>query len=75
MIREFICDIKEFARQFIWPRCQEVNNWEKNKGIDRNMKRGGETNQSRISHDFIIDRVRLVLDRYFIEMMYFTSIL
>lgn len=39
------------------------------------MKRGGKTNQSQISHDFISDRVRLVLDRYFIEMMYFTSIL
>lgn len=38
-IKEFVMDIKELARQYIWlPRCEEMNKWELNQGITKHMK-------------------------------------
>jgi hypothetical protein len=38
MIQEFVQDIKEFSRLYIWlPRCEAVNKWEIRHGITRKV--------------------------------------
>lgn len=39
-IKDFVYDIKELARKYIWlERCKEVNVWENNNGITMQLKK------------------------------------
>ncbi|CAB4431488.1 unnamed protein product [Rhizophagus irregularis] len=67
---EFSRDVKELAKKYIWNvKCEEVNRWERCKGITNNIKRMGNKNCSLISRYGNNERVkqkfaREALDRW-----------
>jgi hypothetical protein len=48
-IDEFVQDIKDFSRRYIWiPRCNAMNEWEQSKGITSQIKRQCKKDQTSI---------------------------
>jgi hypothetical protein len=59
VIRDFVSDIKELARLYIWlPRCNEVNRWERANGITIQIKKASKCNSSFLQYVGINDKVK-----------------
>ncbi|CAB5179853.1 hypothetical protein RhiirA1_464147 [Rhizophagus irregularis] len=47
-IINFVKDIKEFVKMYIWiPRCDAINKWENSMELQKKMKRMGKSNCTR----------------------------
>jgi hypothetical protein len=68
-IQEFVANIKELSRMYIWlPRCKEVSIWKSNQGITQKVKRLGKSDQfftginEKVKQRFVQDTVNRWLE-------------